>query len=93
MFLILNTILKEVYKRNKSKAQQYWERKELPKSLSKIQSIFQWNEMSSSFKNMWVDYIESEFDKRELGYWFYNNGVKTYIKNKNEKTFWPCIRT
>jgi hypothetical protein len=70
---------KEVYKRNKSKAQQYWERKELPKSLSKIQSIFQWNEMSSSFKNMWVDYIESEFDKRELGYWFYNNGVKTYI--------------
>ena len=70
---------KEVYKRNKSKAQQYWVRKELPKSLSKIQSIFQWNEMSSSFKNMWVDYIESEFDKRELGYWFYNNGVKTYI--------------
>ena len=70
---------KEVYKRNKSKSQQYWERKELPKSLSKIQSIFQWNEMSSSFKNMWVDYIESEFDKRELGYWFYNNGVKTYI--------------
>ncbi len=70
---------KEVYKRNKSKTQQYWERKELPKSLSKIQSIFQWNEMSSSFKNMWVDYIESEFDKRELGYWFYNNGVKTYI--------------
>ena len=70
---------KEVYKRNKSKAQQYWERKEIPKSLSKIQSIFQWNEMSSSFKNMWVDYIESEFDKRELGYWFYNNGVKTYI--------------
>lgn len=70
---------KEVYKRNKSKTQQYWQRKELPKSLSKIQSIFQWNEMSSSFKNMWVDYIESEFDKRELGYWFYNNGVKTYI--------------
>ena len=70
---------KEVYKRNKSKAQQHWERKELPRSLSKIQSIFQWNEMSSSFKKMWVDYIESEFDKRELGYWFYNNGVKTYI--------------
>ena len=70
---------KEVYKRNKSKAQQHWERKDLPRSLSKIQSIFQWNEMSSSFKKMWVDYIESEFDKRELGYWFYNNGVKTYI--------------
>ena len=70
---------KEVYKRHQSKSQQHWERKELPRSLSKIQSIFQWNEMSSSFKKMWVDYIESEFDKRELGYWFYNNGVKTYI--------------
>ena len=27
----------------------------------------------------WVDYIETEFDRREDGFWFYNNGVKTYI--------------
>ena len=25
------------------------------------------------------DYIESEFDKREDGYWFMNNGKPTYI--------------
>jgi len=26
-----------------------------------------------------VDYIEAEFDKRELGFWFYNNGKPTYM--------------
>ena len=58
---------------------QYWERKEIPKELSRIQSIFQWNEMVSVFKNKWVDYIEQEFDRREDGHWFYNNGKPTYM--------------
>ena len=56
-----------------------WSRKELPKVLSRIQSIFQWNEMPNSFKANWVEYIEGEFDRREDGYWFLNNGVPTYI--------------
>jgi len=58
---------------------QYWERKNLPKELSRISSIFQWNEMASIFKNKWVDYIESEFDRRDYGYWFYNNGKRLYM--------------
>jgi len=58
---------------------QYWERKEYPKELARIQSIFQWNDMPTSFKDKWVDYIEKEFDFREQGFWFMNNGVKTYI--------------
>ena len=70
---------KKSYSRNKSKPEQYWERKEIPKSLSKIQSIFQWNDMSTEFKNQWVDYIEEEFDRREQGMWFMSNGVPTYI--------------
>jgi hypothetical protein len=57
----------------------FWVRKELPKPLSKIQSIFQWNDMPSSFKDSWVDYIEEEFDRREYGYWFKNNNKPTYI--------------
>lgn len=65
--------------RHTSKEEQYWERESLPKQLSRIQSIFQWNEMPKDFKNVWVDYIEKEFDYRENGYWFMNNGVKTYI--------------
>lgn len=56
-----------------------WERKNYPKALLKIQSIFQWNEQPNTFKAKWIDYIEDEFDKREQGYWFINNKTSTYI--------------
>ncbi len=68
-----------VYKRSESKAEQYWERPKPPKELEKISSIFQWNERPAEFKNKWVDYIEQQFDYRELGFWFYNNGKPCYI--------------
>jgi hypothetical protein len=56
-----------------------WVRQELPRALSRIQSIFQWNEMPNTFKANWVDYIEGEFDRREYGHWFVNNGKSTYV--------------
>ena len=65
--------------RHSKKTEQYWERAAIPKELTRIQSIFHWNDMGSTFKDKWVDYIESEFDKREYGYWFMNNGTPTYI--------------
>ena len=67
------------FERHPSKAEQHWEREELPKELFRIQSIFQWNEKPKEFKDQWVDYIEKEFDRREQGFWYMNNGVKTYI--------------
>ena len=70
---------KKIYSRSKSKENQYWERIDIPNPLSKIQSIFQWNEMHSEFKSSWVDYIENEFDNREFGYWFMNKGIPTYV--------------
>ena len=70
---------KKVYSRSKKQQEQYWERQEDYKELKRINSIFKWNEKSVDFKDKWVDYIESEFDKRELGYWFMNNGKPTYI--------------
>ncbi len=69
----------KVFSRSKKQSEQYWEAEECPKELKRIQSIFQWNEMPSSFKDKWVDYIEEEFDRRELGHWFKNNGTPTYI--------------
>jgi len=69
----------DVYKRSAKKEEQYWEREDLPKELTRISSIFQWNEMPDNFKSNWVDYIENEFDKRELGHWFYNNGTPIYM--------------
>ena len=70
---------KECYSRSDAPTKQYWEREELPKELLKIQSIFHWNEMPSEFKDRWVDYIEGEFNRREEGMWFMNNGTPTYI--------------
>lgn len=67
------------HSRSSKPQEQYWERIESPKELDKIQSIFQWNERPTEFKNKWVDYIEQEFDFREQGFWFMNNGRPCYI--------------
>jgi len=75
----LPPVPEKVYKRSDKKSEQYWQREDLPRELSKIQSIFQWNEMPSQFKDRLVDYIENEFDYRERGFWFMNNGEPTYI--------------
>ena len=69
----------KIHKRDSSKKEQYWERFEYPKELYRIKSIFNWHAAPSSLKDKWVDYIEQEFDRREDGFWFYNNGVETYI--------------
>ncbi len=70
---------KDCIQRSTTSVDQYWERTDLPKELSRIQSIFHWNEMPSEFKNRWVDYIEREFDYRDQGCWFMNKGIPTYI--------------
>lgn len=68
-----------IQSRSPRHSEQYWERQPYPKELAKIKSIFKWNEMPAPFKERWVDYIERQFDYREEGFWFMNNGVKTYI--------------
>lgn len=70
---------KDCFSRSEKASEQYWERQEFPKELSKIQSIFHWNEMPTQFKASWVDYIENQFDYREEGFWFMSNGTPTYI--------------
>ena len=69
----------KVHARSRKVEDQYWEPFEYPKELAKIKSIFQWHEMPNDFKNKWVDYIETEFDRREDGFWFINGGIPTYV--------------
>jgi hypothetical protein len=57
----------------------YWYKHDYPKELNRINSIFQWNEMPREFKDKWIEYIETEFDKREQGHWFINDKHPTYI--------------
>lgn len=79
LHVALPSVPKNVYKRDKKKEEQYWTPFEYPKELQKITSVFQWNEYPNEFKNKYVAYIENEFDRREEGFWFYNNGVPTYV--------------
>ena len=56
-----------------------WVAQEYPSELQKIKTIFDWNRRDNTFKSKYVDYIESEFDKRDNGHWFINNSKPTYI--------------
>jgi len=69
----------EPFKRSKKQEEQYWERFEYPKELQRIKTRFDWEEYPLDFKEKWYDYIDNEFTRREQGFWFYNNGVNTYI--------------
>tara|TARA_Y100000385_G_scaffold59334_1_gene57401 strand:+ start:220 stop:2433 length:2214 start_codon:yes stop_codon:yes gene_type:complete len=60
-----------------------WKHTEYPKELSKIKSVFDWEEYPLDFKEKWYDYIDEEFNRREQGFWFYNKGVATYITGTN----------
>ena len=75
----LPKIPEAVISRGKKKEDQYWEPFEYSKELSRIKSIFQWNETPKEFKHKWIDYIETEFDRRDNGMWFMNDGKPTYI--------------
>ena len=77
--IALPAVPKNVYKRDNKKEEQYWEAAEYPKELNNIKSIFTWHSMPKDFKNKWVDYIEGEFNRRDEGMFFMNNGVPTYI--------------
>jgi len=79
LVIALPSVSEKVYKRDNKKENQYWEPAEYPKELDKIKTIFQWHTMPKEFKSKWVDYIEGEFDRRENGFHFMNNGVETYI--------------
>jgi hypothetical protein len=56
-----------------------WTYTEYPKELSRIKSVFDWDEYPSNFKEKWYDYIDEEFRRREEGFWFINKDVPTYI--------------
>ena len=60
-----------------------WTYTPYPKELSRIKSVFDWEEYPSDFKEKWYDYIDKEFTRREEGFWFINKGVPTYVTGTN----------
>ena len=79
LVIALPSVPNNVYKRSKKKEEQMWEKFEYPKELSRIKNVFDWDKYPNTFKEKWYNYIDEEFKRREEGYYFYNNGVPTYI--------------
>tara|TARA_R110000796_G_scaffold71511_7_gene162387 strand:- start:3683 stop:5821 length:2139 start_codon:yes stop_codon:yes gene_type:complete len=70
---------KDIAYHNLPKEEQHWRRQELPKELLRIRSMDDWMEAPKEFRERFHPFIETEFKHRREGFWFYNNGVPTYI--------------
>jgi hypothetical protein len=56
-----------------------WEQIEKPDILKKIKTIFDWRVYPDEHKEKWHDYIDTEFERRDNGFWFFNAGKPTYL--------------
>ena len=56
-----------------------WKAAKYPGELSKIKSEADWIKYPDAFKEKWYGYIDEEFNRREEGFWFYNQDNPTYI--------------
>ena len=56
-----------------------WTRFKYPKILSRIKTVFDWREYPEDFKETWYDYIDTEFKRREEGFWYINKDIPTYL--------------
>jgi hypothetical protein len=70
---------KDVYKFEEDR----WTPFDYPKELNNIKSVFDWKDYPDDFKEEWEDYIDEEFNRRDNGFWFYNNGKPVYITGTN----------
>lgn len=68
---------------NLPKKDQCWNRIPLPQEISRIRSMDEWLEMPKEFRSKYLPYIEEEFNRRNNGVWFMNNGIPTYITGRH----------
>ena len=58
---------------------QYFRIKNKPESLNKIKSIYDFQSYPEDIKEKYYQYIDSEFNYRNDGYWFMCNGAPNYV--------------
>ena len=71
-------------------SEQMWHPPKLPRRLKELQAKYEtldgiWTQIENH-KDIYADeiaFIETQWDRRLNGYWFYNNGVPTYIDGWN----------
>ena len=77
--IALPAIPKEVYSNSEKPEDQVFKQTLKPATLSKIKSIHDFQLYPDEIKEKYYEYINSEFDYRNDGYWFMCNGTATYI--------------
>ena len=72
---------KNIYSRSKEVSEQYWEVEPCPddKLMAKIKNTQQLQYIAEDKRETWEKYIDQEWDRREEGMWFMNEGDPTYI--------------
>ena len=70
---------KEVPGSELPKHEQVFKQTQKPDSLRKIKTIYDFQNYPDETKEKYVDYINTEFDRRSDGYWFMCDGVPTYL--------------
>jgi len=65
------------------KKEQCWRRISMPQEMSRIRSMDEWLEMPKEFRARYLPYIQQEFQRRNNGVWFMNNGTPTYITGRH----------
>jgi len=75
----LHIALPKVPKNVHSNKDRKWKQLEKPSVLKKIKTIFDWKAYPEEQKEQWHEYIDEEFNRREEGFWFNNNGKPAYI--------------
>ena len=75
----LHIALPKAPKQVHSNKENKWVQIPKPDVLKKIKTIFDWKAYPEEQKGQWHDYIDEEFNRREEGFWFTNNGKPTYI--------------
>jgi len=61
------------------KIDQQFIRRERPKSLTRIKTLYDFQTYTEDIKDQYYKYIDSEFNYRNDGYWFMCNGTPCYI--------------
>lgn len=77
--IALPAMPKEVYSNSEKPENQVFKQTLKPATLSKIKSIHDFQLYPDDIKEKYYEYINSEFDHRNDGYWFMCNGTATYI--------------
>ena len=77
--IALPKVPKDVFSCSKKPNEQKWKRFKSPDAFSKIKTRFDWVDYPKQFKETHYGYIDQEFDRRDNGFWFMNNGKPTYL--------------